>query len=251
MPHLLLKLGKTVPHCCGAIVALCCAASAGIPAFEYDFLEKELQCATRNHVEFMQIADTPIVYRTWGVWNVKGAANEATDVAIDFYNYASIFRHVYRCERIMAPKSRVSAIGTWFVDGRASLARVWSIGNIDTLLRSDSLGVKLIARQNENRYLEATWGRNEHGLLNYRTYGLRLAAFIVPVGVDSCRIGVVAQGVVKQAMPKWLIRLAIKLILPRLMEDLQREITRRMDLKKPKPTPWYDHWVQTMRRLIL
>ena len=248
LPHLkqLSQAYKSI----GIFLAVCSIASGRIPPFEYGFLEKELHDGARNHVEFAQVADTPIVYRAWGVWKLGSPASEAADVALDFYNYSSIFRNVYRCERIMAPKSRVSPLGTWYVEGRASLARVWSIGNIETLTRGDSCGVTLLAGQNEDRYLEATWSRSEHGWLNYRTYGLRLAAFIVPMGTDSCRVGIVTQGIVKQAMPTWLIRMALKIILPHIIEDLQTEVKRRSDLKKPKPLPWYEQWLQGMRHLF-
>jgi hypothetical protein len=227
------------------------AVSAGVPPFDYGFLEKELERGAANHVEFKQVSDTPIVYRTWGVWNMKYPAMRVADVALDLYNYSAIFRHVYRCERILGPSIRVSPLGTWYVEGRAAVARVWSIGNIDTLAWTDSTRLRLIASQNENRYLEGRWSGNKSGWFNYRTYGMHCAAFIVAVGKDSCRVGIVAQGLVKQAMPQWLIRLAMKIILPHLLADLEKEVKRRAKLRLQKPMPWYDHWLNGVRRLFL
>jgi hypothetical protein len=80
---------------------------------------------------------------------------------------------------------------------------------------------------------------------------MHCAAFIVAVGKDSCRVGIVAQGLVKQAMPQWLIRLAMKIILPHLLADLEKEVKRRAKLRLQKPMPWYDHWLNGVRRLFL
>jgi hypothetical protein len=127
------------------------------------------------------------------------------------------------------------------VEGRAAFARVWAIGNIDTICWKDSTILKFVAEQNEDRVLEKKWSYIEKGWLNYRTRGARIAAFVVAVGNDSCRIGIVAQGWVIKPMPHWLVKLAVDIVLPQILEDLEKEVGRRSSERDPKNVikePW-------------
>jgi hypothetical protein len=218
--------------------------------FEYAFLENGLTTSAENYFEFKQVSDTPIVYRAWGVYSISRPAAEVGEAALDFASYPRVFRYVYRCERILEPKNRVRPLGTFYVEGRAAVARVWSIGNIDTLCWTDSSHLRFFASQNEDRLLESRLGRSEKGWLNYRTFGVRLAAFVVGVGRDSCRIGIVVQGMVNSPMPQWLVRLGMNIILPQFLRDLETEVARRAEFRVPKQAPWYEKWYKTMRRFI-
>jgi hypothetical protein len=233
------------------LLMLAWATFAGQPSFDYGFIENELRAGAQNHVEFKQVSDTPIVYRASGVWNFSHPASEVGAVALDFAAYPRIFRYVYRCERIVEPKNRVRPLGTLYVEGRAAVARVWAIGNIDTLCWTDSSHLRFFASQNEDRLLESRFGRNESGWLNYRTFSVRLAALVVPAGRDSCRVGVVAQGWVKHPMPQWLVRLAMNIILPQLMRDLEQEVVRRAEWRAPKQAAWYRKWYHSVHRFLM
>jgi hypothetical protein len=226
-------------------------SSSNVIPFEYRFIENQLAAGAANHVEFKQIADTPVTYRVSGMWNFKYPISKVTEVALNFERYPKTFRYVYRCDPVTEPRRKVSSLGTWFVDGRASMARVWAIGNIDSLCWTDSSHLRFIASQNEDRWLEAKWYHFEDGYLTYRTHGVRMAAFIVGVGNDSCRVGIVAQGWVKKAMPEWLIRLAVNIILPQLLQDLDKEIKRREDEKKAPEAPWYSTWYHSVKDFLL
>lgn len=219
-------------------------------AFDYSFIESRLEASGKNQVEFQQVSDTPVVYRAWGVWNYAHPVSEIAAAALDFDLYTRIFPHVYRCERIVEPKQLVSTLGTRYVEGRAAFARVWAIGSIDTIRWPDTSHLRVIARQTEDGRLEATWGRRERGWLNFRTHGVRLAAFVVASGQDSCRVGIVVQGWVKDRMPQWLVRMAVKIILPGMLKDLENEVSRRARESKPKQTPWYGKWYKAVKHLF-
>jgi hypothetical protein len=233
------------------------SAAAKWPLFDWASVEREAQAGADNHVGFKQVSDTPIVYRATGVWNFAHPVPEIADVALDFASYPRIFHYVYRCERIIEPKNRVRPLGTYYVEGRAALARVWSIGNVDTIAWSDSTHLRFFAHQNEDRMLEAKFGGNESGWLNFRTYGVSLAAFIVASGRDSCRMGIVAQGWVTHPMPQWLVRLGMNIILPQLLKDLDKEVARKADLRAEaalgasKNAVWYHRWYHAVRRFLL
>jgi hypothetical protein len=237
------------------LLALFCAGNVPgrAPTFEYDFVENELKSAGENHVEFAQVSDTPIVYRAWGVRNFAHPASEVAAVALDFASYPRVFRYVYRCERIIEPMNRIRPLGTFYVEGRAAVARVWSIGNIDTLCWKDSSHFRFFASQNEDRLLESRFGRQEKGWLNYRTFGVRFAAFVTGFGLknDSCRVGIVVQGIVNSPMPQWLVRLGMSIILPQLLGDLETEVSHRADLRTPRNAVWYDRWYRNVKRFFL
>jgi hypothetical protein len=220
--------------------------------FEYGFMENELKINVVNYVEIKKLSNAPVEYRVWGVWNYRHPASEVAAVALDFNRYTHIFQYVFRCDRITEPRNRVSSLGTWYVEGRAALVRVWAIGNIDTLEWSDSSHLRLIASQNEDRFLEAKWSHLVRGWLNYRTNGIHLAAFVVAVGRDSCRIGVVAQGWATQSMPQWLVRMATNIVLPQLFRNIENEAARRVEERKPKEMPreWYGRWYEALRRFF-
>jgi hypothetical protein len=223
------------------------AAAAQFPAFDYRSIENSVKSGVANRVEFKQVSDTPIVYRAWGIWNFRRPASAVAAVALDFDNYPGIFRYVFRCDRITGRLRSISPLGSWYVEGRAAIARVWAIGNIDTLCWTDSSHLRFIAHQNEDPQLESAWSYQEPGWLNYRTHGVRLAAFVVGAGPDSCRVGIVAQGWVKSAMPQWLVSLAANIVLPQLMQDLDKEVARRIEERKPKGAPWYRAWYHAVR----
>jgi hypothetical protein len=226
-------------------------ASGKWPVFDWVPVESEARAGAENHVEFKQVSDTPIVYRAWGLWNFHHPASEVATIALDFASYPRIFHYVYRCERIIEPKNRVRPMGTYYVEGRAAIARVWSIGNIDTLSWTDSSCLRFFASQNQDRLLESKFGNNESGWLNYRTFGVRLAAFVVAAGKDSCRLAILAQGWVTHPMPQWLVRLGVNIILPQLLKDLENEVGRRADLRTPPNASWYAKMYHAARRFLL
>lgn len=226
---------------------LAASAPARVPTFDYAFVETQMKMGAANHVEFQLLSDTPVVYRAWGVWNLPHPAPEVAAVALDFNRYPTIFRYVYQCSRISETKKRVRGLGTWYVEGRAAIARVWSIGTVDTISWTDSAHLRFFASQNEDQRLEAKWARQLPGWLNYRTHGVRLAAFVAPSGRDSCQVGIVAQGWVWQPMPQWLVRLATGIILPQLLDDLDNEVVRRAREKKPAEPPWYKKWYHAIK----
>jgi hypothetical protein len=88
--------------------------------------------------------------------------------------------------------------------------------------------------------------------LNFRTYGVHCAAFIVGAGQDSCRLGIVAQGWATQSMPQWLVRMAMNIILPQLFRNIESEVMRRAEERKPKETgtQWYNKWYEAVRRFF-
>ncbi len=241
------------------IVLLALSAAEGtvrppgrLPAFDYGFVESLVHTGAANHVEFQQLSDTPVVYRAWGVWNLAHPAKAVAAVALDFGRYDQVFRYVYRCARIADPRGRVrGGLGTWYVEGRAAIARVWSIGAIDTIAWPDSSHLRFFASQNEDDALEIKWARQLPGWINYRTRGVRLAAFIAAAGPDSCRVGIIAQGWVWQAMPQWLINLASGIILPRLLSDLDKEVVRQIDGKPAAAPAWYKSWYRAVRRFFI
>jgi hypothetical protein len=233
------------------LLALAGTGFADWRAFDYSFIEHELQARAANHVAFEQLSDTPVVlYRAWGVWNFKHSATEVAAVALDFDHYPRIFRYVYRVDRISEPQKIVRPLGTLYVEGRAAFARVWAIGNIDTLCWVDSSHLRLIAGQNEDKRLESKWSYQEPGWLNYRTHGVRLAALVTGEGNDSCRVGIVAQGWVRHPMPQWLVRMATAIVLPQLLQDLETEVARRAEALKPKEATWYNKWYHAVFRLF-
>ncbi len=236
-----------------AAVASC--AAHGLlrpPAFDYAFVERLLRAQAPNHVEFQQLSDTPVVYRAWGVWNLAHPASSVAAVALDFGHYDQIFRYVYKCTRINDPRPWLrGGLGTWYVEGRAAVARVWSIGTIDTVRWADSSHLRFFATQTEDQLLESKWGRILPGWLNFRTHGVKLAAFVVGAGKDSCKVGIVAQGWVKDPMPSWLVNLATGIILPRLLADLDKEVMRRAQAVAPPKPRWYKSWYRTIRRLLV
>jgi hypothetical protein len=254
------KGGLNVAKLTSAIIALWALAAPGAPAvtkwpaFDWVTVENEAVAGAENHVGFTQVSDTPIVYRAWGVWNFAHPVSEVAAVALDFPSYPRIFHYVYRCERIIQPANRIRPLGTYFVEGRAAVARVWAIGNVDTITWFDSTHLRFFASQNEDRMLEAKFGRNESGWLNFRTFGVRMAAFVVAAGKDSCRMGIVAQGWVTHPMPQWLVRLGMNIILPQLLKDLNNEVARKAELRaarEQKNASWYGKWLHAVRRFLL
>jgi hypothetical protein len=247
------------PACRILVLLLALSAAHGtvrppgrLPAFDYGFVESLTRTNAANRVEFQQLSDTPVVYRAWGVWNLAYPVKTVAAVALDFERYNQIFRYVYQCTRIPDPRSRArGGLGTWYVEGRAAIARVWSLGTIDTVAWPDSSHLRFFASQNEDEALEAKWARQIKGWINYRTRGVHLAAFIAAAGPDSCRVGIIAQGWVWQPMPQWLVSLATGIILPRLLSDLDKEVRRRT-LEKPAAKPsWYRSWYRSVRRFLI
>lgn len=243
------------------IIALCLMHIVFLKAFalrvpfDYCFIENELKINIANYVEIKKLSNKPAEYRVWGVWNYHHPVSEVAAVALDFERYARIFQYVFRCDRITEPKDRVCALGTWYVEGRAALTRVWAIGNIDTLCWADSSHLRFFASQNEDRFLEARWSHFIRGWMNYRTNGIHLAAFVTAAGRDSCRLGIVAQGWGTQSIPQWLIRMAVNIILPQLLRNIETEVARRAEERKLQEAPrqsqeWYGKVFDAVRRFL-
>jgi hypothetical protein len=167
-------------------------------------------------------------------------ARQVAAVTLDLPSYPKTFGNVYRCERITAPPRLAGKNGTWYLEGRTFRIRIWAIGDVDSLwCAPDSSRVRLFAHQNENRMLERGWGHALPHWMNYRTRGLKLAAFVEPRGPDSCRVGIIAQGWVNNPMPDWLTRLAVHYIMPDLFDDLEKEVERRYPVKRKHRFLWW------------
>jgi hypothetical protein len=208
--------------------------------FEYNSLLLMLSGPVENKVGIDRVLDTPITYRVWGTWAIARPSREVASVALDFPAYSRTFRDVYKCVRITTPPVKASRFGTWYVEGRAMRVRIWSIGDIDSISCGiDSTKVRFFAHQNENFWLEKQWQHALPWWMNYRTHGLRMAAFVVARGHDSCSVGVVVQGWVNSPMPQWLIKLAAHYILPRLFRGLEAETERRFPRNKVN---WFRWW---------
>ncbi len=222
------------------VAAAVCLAAPKYPVEPFDY-SHVLSCARGNDgdwVDFDAVGDNPTVYRASGVWTFPYSIQTVAQVALDLEAYPEIFRHVHRCERITEPARILSPLGTWYVEGRATRARVWAIGNIDSIQWSaDSTELHLFASQNEHRWLEARWRQVLPRWITLRTHGLRLGAFVVAHGSDSCRVGIVAQSLTNKPMPGWLCELAVNLVLPMLLQDLQEEIGCRNP--KPRKKRWW------------
>ncbi len=207
---------------------------------EYQSLLRELRDSTRNTVDIELIDRGLLWYRAWGTWTIPHSVREAGRVALDFENYPDVFRHVYRCEPVREPRRLVAPLGTWYLEGRAGMARVWAIGNVDTLRwNADSTEMHLIASQNEHKGLETMWREVLPGWINFRTRRLKLAAFVVARGADSCRVGVVAETWVNKPMPEWLVKFAVQLVLPRLLQDLDLAVARTAPPIPPARKRWW------------
>ncbi len=195
--------------------------------FEYESLLTMLRDSVRNAVDVQLLDRGQLWYRAWGAWTLPHSIHAVADIALDFKRYPTVFTHVYRCDRVTEPEHRVARLGTWYLEGRAPPARVWSIGNVDTIWwNADSTEMHLTASQNDDKRLESVWREVLPGWMNFRTRGLRLAACVVARGDDSCRVGVVAEMRVSKPMPRWLVKLAVQIVLPRLLHDLDLAIPR-------------------------
>lgn len=200
--------------------------------FDHQALVGMLRDSLRNVVDVQLLDRGQLWYRAWGAWTLPHPMRSVAATALDFERYATVFTHVHRCERVTEPARLVGRLGTWYLEGRARPARVWAIGNIDTLWwNADSTEMHLVASQNEHKALESVWREVLPGWMNFRTRGLRLAACVVALGEDSCRVGVIAETRVSKPMPQWLVKLAVQMVLPRLLRDLDLAIPR------PSQTP--------------
>jgi hypothetical protein len=238
------------------VTVLTVTALSGSVPFDYSLLYYRMRATDENITDLRIINRQPLVYQAWGVWSIPRSVQQVALVALDFPRYPEMFKYVYRCEQVTGPSYVIKPLGTWYLEGRAMRARVWAIGNIDTLMWcNDSTEVRLIASQNANRALNAQWRVRLQNWINFITLDLRLAAIVTAKGPDSCRVGIVAQSRVNKPMPDWLSRLAVNVILPRMFEDIEREVVTRYPVqhltkKNPEDSPgteqatkkWWQFW---------
>jgi len=218
---------------------------AGAP-LDYTLVLNQLNHSRKNNTGFEYFSTKPLTYQVWGVWNLRRKTKEVAVAAIDFSRYPGALRFVHRCDPVLVPKEILGSQGTWYVEGRAMVARIWAIGNIDSVFwNQDSTEFRLVASQNENFILERQWRTVLPHWLNYRTHGLRFAAIIRKTGVDSCRIAVVAQAFVNEPMPKWLVRAAVRVILPGLLRDFETMVYNRFKESPNQAKPsWWKIWAR-------
>ncbi|MBD3241907.1 MAG: hypothetical protein GF331_15060 [Chitinivibrionales bacterium] len=217
------------------------SAGAGLPVrFDYSSVLAALHDSTGNFVDIELVDRGRLWYRAWAAWTLPHPMRSVATAALDFGSYPETFSYVYRCDRITRPQRVVSSLGTWYLEGRAGVARVWAIGDIDSLWwNADSTEMRVVASQNENKGLESVWREVLPGWMNFRTRGLRLAAFVVAHGEDSCRVGIVAETKVNKPMPQWLVKFAVQIVLPRLLRELELAIPRSTRIPAAGKKRWW------------
>ena len=220
---------------CAACLCLLCAsgiARAGdtVSAFDYGFIKNDAMSGAKNHVNIERISRKPLVYRAWGVWSFPFPIENTVNVALDFERYADIFRHVHRSERVADPAGITAELGTWYIEGRGGgIARIWAIGDIDSLVWDDSLTLRCMASQNEDSALNARYRETVDDLYNLEVSRLRLAAIVHGRQDTVTTVGIVAQAQTAISIPQWLFKLGIRIILPRTLKDIEKELESRRD----------------------
>jgi len=131
-----------------AVASQACLRPRPMALVRLGFGRTEAQAGADNHVGFKQVSDTPIVYRATGVWNFAHPYRKIADVALDFASYPAYSIMSIAVNGSSSPRTGCGRSHV-LCRGRAALARVWSIGNVDTIAWSDSTHLRFFAHQNE------------------------------------------------------------------------------------------------------
>jgi len=177
------------------------------------------------HVEVL--SKEPPRYFGFGFYSMEYSKEELASVMLDFENYADIFRYVHTFKAITEPEERISQLGTWFGEGRAAFARLCAVGDIDSIIYLDSSELQLFVSLNKDSLLHEVWMHDLEGWLNVTVEDLHLSGYIRAQGSNRCRIGIIADVTTAASVPRWLMHLAIRIVLPRIIKDAEDEIERR------------------------
>lgn len=203
------------------------ALSATTPALFSPRQFDKLLSASTSTTTIERVKSQPPVYRAciFRTFPFRRSAIEA--VVFDFPTFPTTFRYVYKLIRIDGSSHDSSRPqGSWFGEGRAGIARLWGIGDVRDFNRTPKR-TTLQVTQNSDEGLNARYRQEQRNFFTVEVRNLVLACYLEPRGADSCRMGIVAQAQPLVALPPWLFQLGLRIVLPRMIEDLEREIVRR------------------------
>jgi hypothetical protein len=226
----IMRIFFVIPLSLTCFVALLSAApSAPLPLQQ---LEKLLSAPTAT-TTIERVKSQPPVYRSCIFRTLPYRRSAIEAVLLDFPTFPTTFRYVYQLKRIDGRAHDSShPQGIWFGEGRAGIARLWGIGDVHSFNRTETR-TTLQVTQNSDEELNGRYRHEQRNFFTVEVRDLVLVCYLEPRGADSCRLGIVAQAQPLVALPPWLFELGLRIVLPRMIEDLQREVERRSGTRGP------------------
>jgi hypothetical protein len=174
-----------------------------------------------------KVRQRPLNYRAWIACTFDHPMGKVEALMTDFENYPKVYKNVQCFQRIVEPADAVCRLGTYYGEGRAPFVRVWGVGNIDSMSRTDSTAFRLYVSQNQDERINAPRRHAIQGFFTVEVKNLRMTGCLWRIGTDRCRAAVIAQGDPIVSVPPWIFTLAIKVVMPRIIRDTERELCRR------------------------
>lgn len=169
------------------------------------------------------ISNKPKKYLSLSFRTLELPFNEIITVIKDVDNYERTFNIIKR-SGIIETDTQFTELGSCIFQTRAGFFKYWSLLNIDSITTDDSTWFKFFTTQNHDNDLNAQWRREIGRWFAIEDRDFYFVWYVQWIEVNRTRVGFFIHSCPKMYVPKWLVRFAMKIVIPGFLDDLEKRV---------------------------
>lgn len=180
---------------------------------------------------WVDIIDTSIhMYAAGAFMTIEVPFEKAAATLMDFDNYDSIFRYVSKIEGLGERGGEFNKHPRYYAEGKAAFIHAWGLGEIDSLEYTPNDQLLLHVRP-VKKSLQRVYLKRLQGKIKYTIRDIHINGYLVKIDDNHCRLGVLGWSRMKKKIPRWILTIIMKLVLPQFVADLEDYALKR---EKPR-----------------
>ncbi len=149
--------------------------------------------------------------------------NDIITIIKDSDKYKRTFSIIKR-SGIIETDTQFTELGSCIFETRAGFFKYWSILNIDSIRTDDSTWFKFFTTQNHDNDLNSQWRWEIGRWFTIEDRDFYFVWYVQRIEVNRTRVGFIIHACPKMYVPKWLVRFAMKIVVPGFLDDLEKTV---------------------------
>ncbi len=185
-----------------------------------------LQKSDKKSIWVDIVDTTKPMYVAGAFMTIEAPFKEAAASLIDFDNYDSIFRYVSKVEGLGSRKGSYNKYPRYYAEGKAAFIHAWGLGKIDSLdyVPEETLLLKI---RPVRKSLQKIYLKKLRGKIKYTIRDIHIDGYLTKIDSNHCRISVLGWSTMKTKIPRWILSIIMKIVLPQFITDLEDHALKR------------------------
>ena len=170
-------------------------------------------------IKVVMVDTTFPLYYAYAYMDLNSSFEKVAPKVLDFDNFENVFNSI-KDVHSLKDSTRYTNENLYYIYGKTNFIDAWGIGNVtEKLFIPDSL-VKVSVRPAPKKLVKK-YKKKLKGKVRYYVKSVYVDAYLLKIDDTHCRVGFIGMSDTNKKMPLWLANMIIKIILPRLLNDLE------------------------------